>query len=336
MAGFIKGVDAPKVSTQVVNQKVNKELFERFKICCLENRGQMNIVIEIFMQQYANGRLYLEEDEILKWKVDQDESETETFNSTFNKDIFVAFKKKCKDNGYFVKHVIMALMEKYASRRYILEYVCIDEFEHKLETNTTHLSLTNREVKTITISKENKKETLLKNFDNIKDNYEKNKKTLASVVVKMLKIDKDAAVDMWSYLVEKHISKVQSEYSWHLTGSIMYDGGNAIGKEQMDKIVLNNPVLKDALFSQACDDVCFFVSGVIRRKINANDLKTANELFSLVYNNKYKNNSWYKIMDAIISVEDLEVTEDAYELLETWCDKVTDGEERAKLSIKMM
>ena len=45
-----------------------------------------------------------------------------------------------------------------------------------------------------------------------------------------------------------------------------------------------------------------------------------------------------EILDDIIPAdpEDLQVSEEAYELLERWCDKVTDAEERAKLSIKMM
>ena len=34
--------------------------------------------------------------------------------------------------------------------------------------------------------------------------------------------------------------------------------------------------------------------------------------------------------------EDMTVTEEAYELLEMWCDKVETQEERAKLRIKMM
>lgn len=188
------------------------------------------------------------------------------------------------------------------------------------------------------ISNEKKKETLLKNFDIIKDNYDKNSVSLATVIVKMLKIDSDTAVDMWSYLVTKHASKVKSEDSWSLTGRIMYEGGKAIGEEHMGELVLNSPVLKKALFSQACDDIYLFVGKIIRRKINAGELQDADELLSLVYKNKYKNNSWYVIMDDIVpdDPDDLEVSEEAYELLEMWCDKITDQEERAKLSIKMM
>lgn len=188
------------------------------------------------------------------------------------------------------------------------------------------------------MSNEAKQELLLKNFDIIKDNYNKNHIGMASVVVKMLKIDINTAVDMWSYLVTKHASKVKSEDSWSLTGRIMYEGGNAIGEEQMEEVVLKNQVLKKALFAQACDDVRLFVSKIISRSISTNDLQTADELLALVYKNKYRNNSWYEIMDNIIpdDPDDMNVTAEAYELLEMWCDKVKDPEERAKLSIKMI
>lgn len=71
----------------------------------------MNVVIEVFMLQYTNGRFDLNENDILKWKLNEDE--TDTLNSTFNKETYLAFKAKCKKNGYFVKHVVMAFMEKF-------------------------------------------------------------------------------------------------------------------------------------------------------------------------------------------------------------------------------
>ena len=189
------------------------------------------------------------------------------------------------------------------------------------------------------LSNEKKKETLIRNFDILKDNYEKNKSTLASVVVKMLKIDIDTVVDMWTYLLTKHDSKLKSDDSWFLTGNIVYEGYKAIGKPKMAEIVLGNQTIKKALFSQAGGDgVYLFVGWMIASKINSNELQLADELLSMVYNNKNKENSWYEILDDIIPAdpEDLQVSEEAYELLERWCDKVTDAEERAKLSIKMM
>ena len=189
------------------------------------------------------------------------------------------------------------------------------------------------------MSNDKKKELLLKNFDILKDNYDKNKSTLATVIVKMLKIDTDTAVDMWSYLVTKHVSKLKSDDSWFLTGNIVYEGHNAIGKPKMAEIILGNPVLKKALFSQAGgDSVYLFVGWIIASKINSDELQLADELLSMVYKNKNKEDSWYTIMDDIIpdDPDDLEVSEEAYELLEMWCDKVKDAEERASLSVKMM
>ena len=121
MAGFIKGVEVKKVETTALNTKINKETFDNFKVRCLELRYPMNVVLEIFMQQYANGRFNVDAEDILKWK--KDDSEVDTLNTTFNKEIYVDFKSTCKGNGYFVKHVITAFMERFASGNLVLEYV---------------------------------------------------------------------------------------------------------------------------------------------------------------------------------------------------------------------
>ena len=187
------------------------------------------------------------------------------------------------------------------------------------------------------MSKEKRRETLLKNFEIIKDNYEDNRSSLSSVVTKMFKVDVDMAVDMWTYLLTKHSTSVKSEDSWAITGSIMYEGGKAIGKEKLSQIVLGNPVLKKAIFSYTCDDIHLVVDDIIRRKIETEELQVADELLDLVYKNKYKNSSWYEVMDQILEdADEMEISEEAYALLETWCDKVKKKEERAKLSIKML
>ena len=133
MAGFIKGVKAKKVETTALNTKINKEAFDNFKVCCLELRYPMNAMLEIFMQQYTNGRFELKEEDVRKWK--NIEGEVDTLNTTFNKEIYVEFKKACKGNGYFVKHVITAFMEQFASGDYVLEYVSIADInKDKIKT----------------------------------------------------------------------------------------------------------------------------------------------------------------------------------------------------------
>ena len=113
--------DVKRAETTALNTKVNKEVFKNFKDCCAYLGYPMNVMLETFMQQYANGRFNIDADDVLKWK--KDESEMDTLNTTFNKEIYLNFKSTCKGNRYFVKHVITAFMEKFASRGLILEYV---------------------------------------------------------------------------------------------------------------------------------------------------------------------------------------------------------------------
>lgn len=120
MAGFIK-IEAKRVETTALNTKVNKEVFDNFKVCCKELGYPMNVMLETFMGQYANGNFHLEDKDILKFK--GDEEEQDTLNTTFNKEIYLGFKHRCKDNGFFVKHVVMAFMEKYANGKFVMEFV---------------------------------------------------------------------------------------------------------------------------------------------------------------------------------------------------------------------
>ena len=124
MAGFIKR-DVKRVETTALNQKVNKEVFDAFKDICKEQGYPMNVVLETFMRQYSNNKFYIDAEDILKWK--GNDSDVDTLNTTFSKEIYANFKYACKDRGYFVKHVVTAFMEKYASRDLIMEFVNVAE-----------------------------------------------------------------------------------------------------------------------------------------------------------------------------------------------------------------
>ena len=124
MGGFIKS-DVKRVQTTALNQKVNKEVFDAFKDVCKKQGYAMNVVLETFMQQYANGRFHIAEEDIVKYK--KEEYETSTLNTTFSKEIYTNFKHTCKGNGYYVKHVVTAFMEKYANRDIMMEFVDVSE-----------------------------------------------------------------------------------------------------------------------------------------------------------------------------------------------------------------
>ena len=113
--------NVPRGETTSLNTKVNKEVFEAFKDCCGEFGYPMNVMLETFMRQYTNGKFKLNEEDILKFK--NDGKELDALNTTFNKEIYTKFKITCKSNGYFIKHVITAFMEKLANGDIMLEYV---------------------------------------------------------------------------------------------------------------------------------------------------------------------------------------------------------------------
>ena len=119
MAGFIK-VEAKKLPTKALNMQINKDIFYEFKVKCKERGLPLNVVIEVFMNQYANGRYDLDKENVLKWR--DDNGETETLNSTFNKDVYIRFKDAVKDNGLFIKHVITAFVEDYVENDLVMEY----------------------------------------------------------------------------------------------------------------------------------------------------------------------------------------------------------------------
>jgi hypothetical protein len=62
-------------------------------------------------------------------KFKNDGKDVDTLNTTFNKEIYNKFKSTCKANGYFVKHIITAFMEKFATGNLILEYVIVADTE---------------------------------------------------------------------------------------------------------------------------------------------------------------------------------------------------------------
>ena len=187
------------------------------------------------------------------------------------------------------------------------------------------------------ISNEKKKEILLKNFDIIKDDCQDNAESLGSAIQKMFKIDKQTAIDMWEYLVGAHEDFIRAEYSFYITAGLVKDLYQDYGKAQIAPAIIKNHILKNALFSQSYE--VYGQVDLATYYISTKRLQVVDELLNLLYENSYKEYSWYEVMDRMmceITYDDIDVSEEAYELLETWCDKVKNDKERAKLNIKLM
>ena len=120
MAGYIK-VEIEKLPTQFINTKIDSEIFEQFQKVCKQRNIPMNVIIETFARQYANGRYELNEGAILKWE--NQTYETSVLNTPINKEVYVKFKDVVKAQGYFVKHVLMAFIEEYGKNNLEMEFV---------------------------------------------------------------------------------------------------------------------------------------------------------------------------------------------------------------------
>ena len=79
------------------------------------------------MGQYVKGRFHIDREDILKFK--NDDSEMDTLNTTFSEEIYTEFKKVCKRDRLFIKHVITAFMEKFASGSLVPEFTEVKAIE---------------------------------------------------------------------------------------------------------------------------------------------------------------------------------------------------------------
>jgi hypothetical protein len=109
--------------------KINSEIFKEFQKRCKERNLQMCTVIEAFCRQYANGRYYLNVDDIAKWK--DNNAPTSTLNTPVNKEVYAKFKSVVKTRGFFVKSVLSAFIEDYAKSDLVMEFVDRDITETK-------------------------------------------------------------------------------------------------------------------------------------------------------------------------------------------------------------
>lgn len=184
------------------------------------------------------------------------------------------------------------------------------------------------------MSNDKKKELLLKNFDVIKEDCEGNGKSLGSAVKKMFKLDRQTAVDMWEYLLSTREDYIRSNGSYYVTADIVYSMSDELGESQIGDIIINSRILKNALFAQSYN--VWAQVNLVTYYIITDKLQIADELLALLYSNSYKEDSWYEVMDRVIPESDADITSEAYELFEIWCDKVKNDKERAKLSIKTM
>lgn len=124
MAGYIK-LEVERLPMQAINTKINSDIFEPFQRRCKEQNIPMNVVIETFARQYANGRYELSKESVLKWKGNINEDSS--LNTPINKEVYYKFKDTVKSQKLFVKHVLSAFIEDYGKNNLELEFIRRDK-----------------------------------------------------------------------------------------------------------------------------------------------------------------------------------------------------------------
>lgn len=120
MAGYLK-VDVERFPTQAINTQINSRILEEFQKKLKQQNIPMNVVLNVFLEQYANGNYHIDKDDIDKWRGDN--GATSTLNTPVNKEIYLRFKDAVKSNGLFVKSVLSAFIEEYGSKDLVMEFV---------------------------------------------------------------------------------------------------------------------------------------------------------------------------------------------------------------------
>lgn len=181
-----------------------------------------------------------------------------------------------------------------------------------------------------------KKELILKNFDILKDNYPSNKDSIHSAIKKMFEVDCYTALEMWEYALIKHEAYVK-ESGDYITAFVVDSCNHLFGERKTCNIIVQNTTLKTFLFSLS--RAVFAQVDIIAALIQENDLQLADELLQLIYLNRFRSFTWYEVMERTLfhlHQNADNISSSAFELLDAWCNKISNPEEHAKLSLKMM
>lgn len=191
---------------------------------------------------------------------------------------------------------------------------------------------TDNQGRRIAVSK--KEQFLLDTYDLLKVNYSANRWSLWDLIGQMAKINRDSAVSMWKELIAANPDVLHSSEDFGF--SIMYRMEEAIGREWIFRLVAEDDELRNAIYSEL-GDMKLSPIHAIQFYVLVNAVYLADDLLELTFQNKYRCNSFYEILDCIIpDFSGEHITDEAFELLMKWIEKIEDPEEKAKLNLKML
>lgn len=184
------------------------------------------------------------------------------------------------------------------------------------------------------IAASQKEQFLLDTYDLLKTNYSANRWSLWDLIGQMAKINRDNAVLLWKELIAANPDILHSSEDFGF--SIMYKIEEAIGREWAFRLVAEDDELRNAIYSEL-GNMKLSPIHAIQFFVLVNAVYLADELLELTFKNKYRCNSFYEILDCIIpDFSGEHITDEAFELLMKWIERIDDPEQKAKLNLKML
>jgi antitoxin component of RelBE/YafQ-DinJ toxin-antitoxin module len=124
MGGFIRS-DAERVETKQINTLINKEICEDFKDLCKVMGYPINVMVEIFMRQFVDGKFPVELDKAKE--LNKKAEYKVTLNTTVSLEIYNNFKDYCKEIGYPLNAILASFMNQFVNEDYVLEFKKIED-----------------------------------------------------------------------------------------------------------------------------------------------------------------------------------------------------------------
>ncbi len=160
----------------------------------------------------------------------------------------------------------------------------------------------------------------------------------------MTKYDAEKAFDMWysllkqyeQYVTERHVNETYNFVNCNLD---LF--GEVLGHNKFDSLILQDRYLYELLFKRYCYAAAHYnytQKLVIRIMMEGNN-ELADNIFTDVYNNGNRTESWFEIMDGFwndVVYDDFIPNEQSIALLIKWSSKIADKKERAKIMSSML
>ena len=160
----------------------------------------------------------------------------------------------------------------------------------------------------------------------------------------MTKYDAEKAFDMWysllkqyeQYVTEKHVNETYSFVDLNL--DLL---GETLGHSKFDSLILQDRYLYELLFKRYCYAAMHYnyTQKLIIRIMMEDNNVLADNIFTDVYNNGNRTESWFEIMDGFlfdIKYEHFIPSKHSIALISKWSSKIEDKKERAKIMSSML